>query len=83
MPVLRLRPRLFWCFAMRPSHTSSGATDLFRERLEAIIALGHPLVRLAGIVPWSRFDKAFGGFYRQTGQADPADGRSALPQACP
>ena len=53
---------------MRPSRLASGKKDLFRERLEAIIDLGHPLVRLAGIVPWSRFDDAFGGFYRPIGR---------------
>jgi transposase, IS5 family len=53
---------------MRPSRPSSGKSDLFRERLETIIDLGHPLVRLAGIVPWSRFDDAFGGFYRPIGR---------------
>jgi IS5 family transposase len=53
---------------MRPSRPSSGKSDLFRERLEVIIDLGHPLVRLAGLVPWSRFDDAFGGFYRPLGR---------------
>lgn len=53
---------------MRPFRVASGKSDLFRERLEAIIDLGHPLVRLAGIVPWSRFDDAFGGFYRSLGR---------------
>ena len=53
---------------MRPSRVASGKSDLFRERLEAIIDLGHPLVRLAAIVPWSRFDDAFGGFYRPLGR---------------
>ena len=53
---------------MRPSRLSSGKTDLFRERLEAIIDLGHPLARLGGIVPWPRFDEAFGWFYRPIGR---------------
>ena len=53
---------------MRPSHPSSGKNDLFRERLEAIIDLRHPLVRLAGLVPWSRFDDTFGRFYRPLGR---------------
>ena len=45
---------------MKPSKQSSGGKDLFRERLDAIIDLKHPLVRLAGLVPWSDFDEAFG-----------------------
>ncbi len=53
---------------MRPSRPSSGKNDLFRERLEAIIDLRHPLVRLAGLVPWSRFDDTFGRFYRPLGR---------------
>jgi len=52
---------------MRPSRPPSGKSDLFRERLEAIIDLGHPLVRLAGLVPWSRFEDSFGRFYRPLG----------------
>ena len=53
---------------MRPSHPPSGKVDLFRERLEVIIDPRHPLVRLAGLVPWSRFDDAFGRFYRPIGR---------------
>ena len=53
---------------MRPSRLSSGTVDLFRERLEAIIDPHHALVRLAGLVPWSRFDEAFGRFYRPIGR---------------
>src|SRR5215469_15920228 len=68
MPVSAAWPYLFWCFAMRPSRLSSGKVDLFRERLEAIIDPHHALVRLAGLVPWSRFDEAFGRFYRPIGR---------------
>ena len=53
---------------MRPTRTASGKVDLFRERLEAIIDPHHALVRLAGLVPWSRFDEAFGRFYRPIGR---------------
>lgn len=53
---------------MRPSRPASGKSDLFRERLEAIVDLGHALVRLAGLVPWSRFEDAFGRFYRPIGR---------------
>jgi IS5 family transposase len=58
---------------MRPSRPSSGKSDLFRERLEAIIDPCHALVRLAGLVPWSRFDDALAGFI----------GRSAGPPSRP
>jgi IS5 family transposase len=53
---------------MQPSKQSRGGEDLFRERLDAIIDLKHPLVRLAGLVPWSEFDEAFGRFYKPVGR---------------
>jgi IS5 family transposase len=53
---------------MRPTRPPSGKVDLFRERLEAIIDPHHALVRLAELVPWSRFDEAFGRFYRPIGR---------------
>jgi transposase, IS5 family len=68
MPVSAAWPCIFRCFAMRPSHPLSGKTDLFRERLKAIIDPRHVLVRLTGLVPWSRFDDAFGRFYRPIGR---------------
>ena len=33
-----------------------------------MINLKHPLVKLAGVIDWGRFDKAFGGFYRPVGR---------------
>lgn len=53
---------------MQPSKQSRGGKDLFRERLDAIIDLKHPLVRLAHLVPWSEFDAAFGRFYKPVGR---------------
>jgi hypothetical protein len=53
---------------MEPSKQSRGGKDLFRERLDAIIDLTHPLVRLAGLVPWSDFDQALGRFYKPLGR---------------
>ena len=53
---------------MGPSKQSRGGRDLFRERLDAIIDLKHPLVRLAGLVPWADFDAAFGRFYKLIGR---------------
>ncbi len=53
---------------MLPARPSSGKNDLFRERLDAIINPRHPLVRLSALMEWSRFDEAFGGFYRPVGR---------------
>jgi len=53
---------------MEPSKQSQGGKDLFRERLDAIIDLKHPLARLAELVPWSDFDAAFGRFYKPVGR---------------
>lgn len=54
---------------MRPSRPSSGKSDLFRERLDSIINLEHGLVQLGAVIPWGRFDHAFGGFFRPVGRA--------------
>ena len=53
---------------MRPTRPASGRNDLFRERLDAMINMSHPLVKLSRVVGWSRFDAAFGGFYRPVGR---------------
>ena len=53
---------------MRPTKLSRGKTDLFRERLDNLIDLSHPLVRLAGIVPWPEFDEALGKFFKPVGR---------------
>ena len=53
---------------MEPSKQSRGGEDFFRERLDAIIDLKHPLVRLACLVPWSDFDEAFGHLYKPIGR---------------
>ena len=50
------------------SRGGQGGQDLFRERLDAIIDLKHPLVRLAGFVPWAEFDTAFGRFCKPIGR---------------
>ncbi|MDD9928984.1 MAG: IS5 family transposase [Rhodospirillaceae bacterium] len=53
---------------MKPSTPSRRSGDLFRERLDHIIDLAHPLVRLASVVPWARLDAAFGAFFRPLGR---------------
>jgi len=65
---LIVTPLISGVFEMRPSHPSSGKNDLFRERLDAIINPRHPLARLSGLMAWSRFDEAFGCFYRPVGR---------------
>src|SRR3546814_8003670 len=53
---------------MAPKKPGQSSDDLFRNRLEAMIDMDHPLVKLAGLVDWSRFDVAFGRFYTQKGR---------------
>ena len=47
--------------------------DLFRPALEAIIDMGHPLVRLAGKIDWGFLDRRFGEVYAA------GDGQPPLP----
>jgi IS5 family transposase len=48
--------------------TTSDSADLFRSRLETLLDHQHPLYRLAGLIDWSQFDRAFGRFYRPLGR---------------
>jgi transposase, IS5 family len=51
---------------MRPKEPrGSDDLELFRSRLETIIDPRHPLVRLAKLIDWSRFDAAFGALYTE------------------
>ncbi|HYI84153.1 MAG TPA: transposase [Acetobacteraceae bacterium] len=46
---------------MRPKQPEAEPQeDLFRARLENLIDLRHPLVRLAGLIDWGRFETGFG-----------------------
>jgi transposase, IS5 family len=47
--------------------------DLFRARLENLVDLRHPLVRLAKLIDWGRFEAEFGPLYTE------AVGRPGLP----
>ena len=38
--------------------------ELFRAQLDNIVDRRHPLVRLAGLTDWGRFEAAFGPLYR-------------------
>lgn len=53
---------------MPSSGPSRDKSDLFRERLDALLNMRHPLVRLSGFMPWARFDEAFDRFYRPVGR---------------
>ena len=53
---------------MAPRKLGGSGEDLFRSRLEAMIDMDHALVKLAGLIDWSRFDEAFGRFYTQKGR---------------
>ena len=53
---------------MRPKPLPSRGDDLSQPRLDAIIDARHPLVLLAGLIDWARFDAAFGSLYAETGR---------------
>jgi len=53
---------------MKPKKPRRRDADLFRERLDAIIDMKHHLIRLAGMMPWSSFDEAFGKHYKPLGR---------------
>lgn len=59
---------------MKPKEPeTSEVDDLFRERLENLIDLRHPLVKLAGQIHWDEFESSFGLLY------DAEQGRPGVP----
>jgi IS5 family transposase len=45
---------------MRPKPSDpTEQPELFRSRLDNMVDLRHPLVRLAGLIDWDRFEEAF------------------------
>lgn len=52
--------------------SSHSHPDLFRPPLETIIALGHPLARLAREIDWGFVERRFGTSYGMTGPGHPA-----------
>ncbi|MEH2544577.1 IS5 family transposase [Bradyrhizobium sp. AZCC 2262] len=49
---------------MRPrERRETGQADLLRSRLDAIIDMGHPLVKLAQTIDWSFLEQRFGAVY--------------------
>lgn len=53
---------------MPPKKLKLRDDELFRMQLVNMIDMEHPLVKLAGMIDWSRFDEAYGGFYTQKGR---------------
>ena len=53
---------------MPPKKPAMRSDELFRSQLDNMIDMDHPLVKLAGLIDWSRFDEAYGGFYAQKGR---------------
>ncbi len=54
---------------MRPKQaTATPQDDLFRARLENLVDLRHPLVRLAGLIDWGRFEAEFGTLHTDGGR---------------
>src|SRR3712207_2275594 len=59
---------------MRPKQPQSEPQeDLFRARLQTLVDPRHPLVRLAGLIDWGRFETEFGPLHTD------AIGRPGLP----
>ena len=54
---------------MRPKQPKSEPQeDLFRARLQNLVDPRHPLVRLAGLIDWGRFEAEFGPLYTDGGR---------------
>ena len=54
---------------MRPKSASpSNTDDLFRSRLSNILDQRHVLLRLAGLIDWSRFEQEYGALYAEQGR---------------
>jgi IS5 family transposase len=53
---------------MPPKKPKLRDDELFRMQLTNMIDMEHPLVKLAGLIDWSRFDEAYGRFYTQKGR---------------
>lgn len=54
---------------MRPKQPKAEPQeDLFRARLQNLVDPRHPLVRLAGLIDWARFEAEFGVLYEDGGR---------------
>ena len=45
----------------------TGQNDLFKSRLDQLLDMGHPLVKLAKLVDWVRLEAHFNGIYKEEG----------------
>ncbi|GGB95634.1 hypothetical protein GCM10011494_12650 [Novosphingobium endophyticum] len=45
---------------MPPRKPAPRSDELFRSQLDNMIDMEHALVKLAGLIDWSRFDEAYG-----------------------
>jgi transposase, IS5 family len=45
----------------------TGQTDLFKSRLDQLLDMSHPLVKLAKLIDWSRFEVHFNTVYKEEG----------------
>ena len=70
---------------MRPKQPKAEPQeDLFRARLQNPVDPRHPLVRLAGLIDWGRFETAFGALYVDGGRPSRRrSGRSTWTVAAP
>ena len=58
-----------WSPPMRPKSPIPSATnDLFRHRLSNILDQRPALLRLAGLIEWSRFEQEYGALYAEQGR---------------
>jgi len=53
---------------MPPKKPAPRSDELFRSQLDNMIDMDHALVKLAGLIDWSRFDEAYGRFYHEKGR---------------
>jgi IS5 family transposase len=51
------------CNMLQKNPESSGQDDLFRQRLENLLDMKHPLVRLSGSIGWEDLGKDFSPYY--------------------
>ena len=53
---------------MPPRKPAPRSDELFRSQLDNMIDMEHALVKLAGLIDWSRFEEAYGRFYHEKGR---------------
>ncbi len=67
--VIRSADTLAGSPPMRPKQPKAEPQDdPFRARLENLVDPRHSLVRLAGLIAWSRFEAEFGALYTDGGR---------------